>query len=142
MAEEKKEKRGAGQPNFSGVAQFCKESYLEGLGVALKGQEETEKMFKEAVTQGYAIPREWTKLSREWLGTWDEIGGVSTGVANPALSFSKQCMGAICGGTEPLLRASEEAFNAGFSCYEKIVAKPVREYTREWNKKWMEAITP
>jgi len=142
MPTEKSEKRGAGAPDFSEVAQFCKESYLDGLGVALKGQEEAERVFKEAVVQGCAIPREWTKLSREWLNAWDEIGGISTGAPNPVLSFSKQCVSAIYGGTEPLLRASEEAFSAGFSCYEKIVAKPVREYTRGLNKKCMETVSP
>jgi hypothetical protein len=140
MAEEKKEKRGAMAMDFTELAKFCKDSYLEGLEVALKGQEETEKLIKEAITQGYAIPKEWVKLSRQWLQAWDEIGGVSSGIPNPLLTWSKQYMEAVCGGAEPLLKASEEAFNTGFSFYEKILANPARRYAREFNKRCMETV--
>ena len=103
MVEEKKEKRGPVAVDFTELAKFCKESYLEGLEVALKGQEETEELIKEAITQGYAIPKEWLKLSRQWLQAWDEIGGISSGTPNPWLTWSKQYTEAVCGSAEPLL---------------------------------------
>ena len=140
MAEEKKEKRGAMGADFTELAKFCKESYLDGLEVALKGQEETERLIKEAMTQGYAIPKEWVKLSRQWLQAWDEIGGVSSGIPNPMLTWSKQCAEAACGGAEPLFKAAEEAFQTGFSMYEKVVAIPARKYAREFNRRSMETI--
>lgn len=142
MAEEKKEKRGAGTVDFTGLANFCKDSYLEGLEVALKGQEETERLIKEAVSQGYAIPKEWLKMSRQWLQAWEEIGGVTSGTPNPWLTWSKQYTEAMCGGAEPLLKAAEEAFNTGFSMYEKILAIPMRRYVREFNKRCMETVIP
>ena len=140
MAEEKKEKKGAMAMDFTEVGKFCKESYLEGLEVALKGQEETEKLVKEAISQGCAIPKEWLKLSRQWLQAWDEIGGVSSGIPNPWLTWYKQYTEAVCGGAEPLLKASEEAFNTTFSFYEKVLANPSRRYTREFNKRCMETV--
>ena len=140
MAEEKREKRGAVNVDFTELTKFCKESYLEGLEVALKGQEETEKLIKEAITQGYAIPKEWLKMSRQWLQAWDEIGGVSSGIPNPMLTWSKQYAEAICGGAEPLFKASEEAFQTGFSMYEKVLAIPARRYAREFNRRSMETV--
>jgi len=141
MVEEKKDRSAAaGGVDFTELAKFCKESYLDGIEVALKGQEETEKLINEAITQGYAIPKEWLKMSKQWLQAWDEIGGVSSGVPNPMLAFSKQCAEAACGGAEPLFKASEEAFRTGFSIYEKILAIPARRYTRELNRRCMETV--
>ena len=140
MAEEKREKRGAVGVDFTELTKFCKESYLDGIEVALKGQEETEKLIKEAITQGYAIPNEWLKMSKQWLQAWDEIGGVSSGVPNPMLAFSKQCAEAVCGGAEQLFKAAEEAFHTGFSMYEKVLAIPARRYTREFNRRSMETV--
>lgn len=140
MAEEKK--REAGTVDFMELARFCKESYLEGLEVALKGQEETERLIKEAITQGHAIPKEWLRLSRQWLQAWEEAAGATSGMPNPWLTWTKQCAEASCGGAEPLLKASEEAFNTGFSTYEKVLAIPARRYVREFNRKWMDAVIP
>jgi len=137
---ERKEKRGVGTVDFTELTKFCKDSYLEGLEVALKGQEETEKLIKESISQGYAIPKEWLKLSRQWLQAWDEIGGVTSGIPNPIVTFTKQYTEAVCGGTEPLLKASEEAFKTGISMYEKTVAAPSRKYAREFNKRCLDTV--
>jgi hypothetical protein len=142
MAEEKKEKGRIGAVEFTELAKFCKDSYLEGLEAALKGQEEIERLIKEAITQGYAIPKEWFKLSRQWLQAWEEIGESASGTSNPLLTWTNQCAEAICGGAEPLLKASEEAFHTGFSTYEKVLANPARRYVREFSRKWMDAVTP
>ncbi|MGH7272981.1 MAG: hypothetical protein ACREIQ_00790 [Nitrospiria bacterium] len=142
MTEEKNEKRMAGAVDFTELGKFCKESYLEGLEAALKGQQEAERLIKEAITQGYAVPEEWLKLSRQWLQAWDEIGGVSSGIPNPLLTLCKQYAESVCGGAEPMLKAAEEAFRTGFSTYEKILATPVRRYAREFNKKGMETVIP
>ena len=142
MTEVKNEKRMAGAMDFTELAKFCKESYLDGLEVALKGQEETEKLIKETITQGHAIPKEWLKVSRQWLQAWDEIGGVSSGTPNPMLTWSKQYMESVCGGAEPLLKASEEAFRTGFSQYEKVLAVPARRHSREFNRKGMDTVIP
>ncbi len=142
MATEKSEKKMVGAVDFTELAKFYKESYLEGLEVALKGQEETERLINEAITQGYAIPEEWLKLSRQWLQTWDEFTGISAGVPNPMLTWFKQYTAAVCGGAEPMLKAAEEAFHTGLSTYEKILANPARRYAREFNKKCLETVIP
>jgi pimeloyl-ACP methyl ester carboxylesterase len=90
------------------------------LEMALKGQEEVEKLVKDTVIQGCALPQEWLKLSRQWLQSWEEIGGAATGVSNPILTQSRQYMESACAGAEPLLKASEEAFRTGFSVYERF----------------------
>ncbi len=141
MSETKGEKRSAGI-NAEEWNRFCKEGYLTGLETALKGQEEAESLIKDTVGQGYAIPQEWLKLSRRWLQSWEEIGGVTTGISNPVLAQSRQCMEAVCAGTEPLLKASETAFCTGFSAYEKLVANPSRRYAREFNKRFTETLSP
>lgn len=128
--------------DFTEWAKFCKESYLDGLEVSLKGQEETEKLIKEAITQGFTIPKEWLKLSRQWLQVWDEIGGVASGRPNPWVTWSRQCAEATCGVAEPLLMASEEVFHTGFSLYENVLAIPVRRFVREFNKRYLEAVIP
>ncbi len=136
MPEAKEEKRTMGAREWN---EFCRESYLAGLEAALNGQEEAERLVKDTVSQGYALPQAWLKLSREWLQSWEEIGGSAMGISNPVLTQSRQCMEAACGGTEPLIRASEEAFRAGFSVYEKLVAQPSRRYAREFGKRLVKA---
>jgi hypothetical protein len=139
MAE--KERSDARGFDFAQMARFYKESSLQGLELALKGQEETEKASRNAAGQAFAVPKEWLKLSRQWLQAWDEIAGMS-GTPNPWLTWSKQCTEACCAGAEPMLKAAEETFQTGYTFYEGTLAGPSRRYLREFSRRFMEAVIP
>ena len=139
-AEEKKEERRPEVTDFGELATFYKRSYLEGLEMALRGQEEMEKLMREATKPGFAMWNEWLRHSRQWVQALPEITGGDTGVPNPWLTWSKECTETACGAADLLLRATEELFNSGFSLYEKVAAQPIRKHTRELNKQWMEVM--
>ena len=128
--------------DFTEMGRFWKENYLEGFELTLKGQEESEKAIKSIVSQGFAAPREWLRLTRQWSQAWDEIAGISTGIPNPWLTWTKQYTATCCGTVEPSIKGAEETFETGYSFYEKTVAAPSRKYVREFNKRCLDTVIP
>ena len=138
-SKEKAESRGF---DYTEVAKVWKETYFEGLELAIKGQEEAEQATKNVIDQSFAVPREWARLSRQWVQTWDEISNIATGTHNPWLTISKQFAATYYGNVEPPIKAAEESFETGFSFYEQTVSSPSRKFMRDFSKRSLDAVIP
>jgi len=131
--------RGESKPfDFTEITKIWKKSYLEGVELTIKGQEEAEKAFKSGVSEGFSVPREWLGLSQQWIRAWDEIAGISTGIPNPWRTWTKQCTEAYCGGVGPFFKSAEETFETGYSFYETKVSAPSRKYVREFSNRYVD----
>ena len=140
ISEERKQEKTARGTGFENFPQFYRDSYLEGLEVALKGQEQVEKLIREASDRSFALWKEWLKQPRQWVQAWSGNAGGNLGVPNPWQNWSQECAETACGMADLFLKGTEDLFTSWFSLYEKVVAQPARKFTWQFNKQCIDGM--
>ncbi len=125
------------------MTKFWKDTYFQSLDVALKTQEEAERMVKEAISQGFSLQHDWLKWSKQCAESWGHTSNSIAGAPpNPFAPWTRQATDAATSGAETALKVSEETVKSGFALYETTIAAPMRKQARDVSTRLFETVVP
>ena len=136
------EKSTASVKDVAWIANAWRDSYFQGLDVAIKTQEEMERTAKEALAQGFSVQREGIKWYKQCADSLTTNTGTIAGMPNPLSVWTKQALDTANGTAETALKASEEAVKSGLAFYETAIAAPARKQAKELSARLFEMVVP
>lgn len=128
--------RAASTFDLKGMSNAWKQGYLRGLEAVFQSQEQTGRLLKETVKQGITGAQQMLQSHDKCL---DEVQG-KAGAALPFVELSRQFMRSVHHAADPIYKTAADTTESAFNYYEESLARPLRNYAIDLNKKVLDTI--